>query len=301
MELWIALTVAAAFLQNLRSALQKHLRHGLKTSGASYCRFFYGLPCALVYLLIVLEVNQADLPAINFRFLILVVIGGIAQLIGATLLVHLFSKRNFTVGATYSKTETVQTALFGFLILGDTLSGSAAVGIFLSLFGVMVLSMVSGQVSIRSLLTAWTGRAALIGIGIGTGYAIAVVCYRAASLSLENSYFLVSAGVTLVFATVLQTLCMGIFLWVRDKGELARVAKAWRVGFLSGLAGALSSACWFSAYTLQNAAYVSALGQIELVFSFVASVLMFRERTHLIEILGIGLVISGLLILVLGG
>ena len=52
------------------------------------------------------------------------------------------------------------------------------------------------------------------------------------------------------------------------------------------------------AYTIQPAAYVSALGQIELVFSFAASLLLFRERSNL-EIGGIVLVISGLLILVL--
>ena len=224
MELWIPLTIAAAFLQNLRSASHKHLRHSLKTSGASYCRFLYGLPCALAYLIIVLEVSQANMPIINLQFLIHVLLGGVAQLIGATLLVYLFSKRNFTVGATYSKTETVQTALFGFLILGDTLSVSASVGIALSLLGVMVLSMVTGQLSVRSLLTAWTGQAALIGIGIGTGYGIAVVCYRAASLALNGDNFLVSAGLTLVFATVVQTVCMGSFLWLRGKKELVRVA-----------------------------------------------------------------------------
>ena len=164
----------------------------------------------------------------------------------------------------------------------------------------MVLSVAAGKLSIRSLLTAWTGRAALIGIAIGTGYGIAVVCYRAASLALESGDFLIRAAVTLVLATLLQTVCMGSFLWFRDQRELGQVIKAWRFGCLSGLAGALGSACWFSAYTLQNAAYVSALGQIELVFSFIASVFLFRERTHLIEISGIGMVIFGLMILVLG-
>ena len=51
--------------------------------------------------------------------------------------------------------------------------------------------------------------------------------------------------------------------------------------------------------TIQNAAYVRALGQIELVFTFIASTLFFRERTTPIELLGIALVISGILILLL--
>ena len=51
--------------------------------------------------------------------------------------------------------------------------------------------------------------------------------------------------------------------------------------------------------TLQNAAYVRALGQIELVFTFIASTLFFREKSNAIEIFGIVLIVSGILMLVL--
>ena len=48
-ELWIPLTIAAAFFQNLRSALQKHLKSRLSTAGATYVRFFYAWPFAVIY------------------------------------------------------------------------------------------------------------------------------------------------------------------------------------------------------------------------------------------------------------
>ena len=51
MELWIPITIAAAFLQNLRSALQKHLQGSLGTRGASFVRFGYGFPLAILYAL----------------------------------------------------------------------------------------------------------------------------------------------------------------------------------------------------------------------------------------------------------
>ena len=41
---------AAAFLQNLRSALQKAIKGRLSTTGAAYARFLYGLPFAVLYL-----------------------------------------------------------------------------------------------------------------------------------------------------------------------------------------------------------------------------------------------------------
>ena len=90
-------------------------------------------------------------------------------------------------------------------------------------------------------------------------------------------------------------------VWLRAKepGELTRVTKEWKFAGLVGLTGMAASACWFTAMTLQNAAYVRALGQIELVFTFIASTLFFREKSNAIEILGIVLIVSGILMLVL--
>ena len=59
------------------------------------------------------------MPSPNPTFLGYALIGGLAQITATALLVHLFSFRNFAVGTTYSKTETVQTAIFGILMLGD--------------------------------------------------------------------------------------------------------------------------------------------------------------------------------------
>ncbi len=59
----------------------------------------------------------------------------------------------------------------------------------------------------------------------------------------------------------------------------------------------LASIGWFTAFTIQNAAYVRALGQIELVFTFAASAFFFRERTNRVEVPGISLVVAGILIL----
>jgi len=49
MELWIPLTIGAAFFQNIRSAMQKHLKGELSTLGAAYVRFIYAWPIALLY------------------------------------------------------------------------------------------------------------------------------------------------------------------------------------------------------------------------------------------------------------
>ena len=61
----------------------------------------------------------------------------------------------------------------------------------------------------------------------------------------------------------------------------------------------LGSLSWFTAVTLQTAANVYALGQVELVFSLLASVLFFRETVSRRELAGISLLTVSILLLVI--
>ena len=63
----------------------------------------------------------------------------------------------------------------------------------------------------------------------------------------------------------------------------------------------MASVGWFTAMTLENAAYVRAVGQLELVFALGTSWLFFRERILPLELAGIACVIGGVLLLVLRG
>ena len=60
-----------------------------------------------------------------------------------------------------------------------------------------------------------------------------------------------------------------------------------------------ASACWFTAMTIQNAAYVRALGQVELIFTFIVSAVFFRERATGLEIAGILLTVAGIICLLI--
>jgi len=60
----------------------------------------------------------------------------------------------------------------------------------------------------------------------------------------------------------------------------------------------VASACWFTAIAMVSAAYVRAVGQIELVFTFIASLVVFRERVTVSETLGVLLIVLGILLLI---
>ncbi len=299
MEAWIAITIAAAFLQNVRSALQKHLRGTLSTTGASFVRFGYGFPLAILYVVCLNKFAGYAFPALNGTFVLWSIVGGLAQIFATILLVHLFSLRNFAVGTAYSKTEPVQAAVFGFLLLGERLTFGAVLAILIGVVGVMLISMARMPLSWRNLFLALTGRTALIGIASGAIFGLSAVSYRSAALSLDGPNPVMQAAVTLACVTTFQTLFMLGWMLARDPQEIVRVARSWRSSMFVGIAGVLGSAGWFTAMALQPVAYVRALGQIELIFTFMASYFLFHERVNRMEAAGCILIVCGILTLLL--
>ncbi|MBE9475984.1 MAG: DMT family transporter [Proteobacteria bacterium] len=298
MSLWIPITIFAAFAQNLRFMLQKHLKATqLTTGGATFARFLFAAPLA-VLLVVALSRLGWEVPQGSNRTWGFVIIGGTAQIIATMLVVALFAERNFAVGITLKKTEAMLTAVVGFIVLGEGLSLWAGFAILVGIIGVILLSDPPEKTG-GSWYKRIFNRASAYGIGSGAVFAVSATCYRGASLSLNTGDFIIRAAFTLACVTTFQTIAMSLWLWWREPGEISRVLKSWRVTMLVGLTGVLGSLGWFMAFTLQNAAYVKALGQIELVFTFAASYLIFKERSTGREVFGIGLVIASILLLVL--
>ena len=300
-ELWVPITVVAAFLQNARSALQKSLKAELSNNGATYVRFVFGAPFAALYLALLLEGLDRPLPGPGTAFFLYAGLGGLAQVLGTAALLHAVSLRSFAVGTAYSKTEPIQAAIFGFVLLGESPGPAADLGLMISLVGVVVLGLARSDVSIRSLGLFRFDKGAAVGLASGGLFAMAAVCYRGASLSLagDGGPFL-NASFTLVCVIFFQSLVMTVYLFLREPGELKRVARAWKPGLAVGVFGATASAGWFTAMTLENAALVRAVGQLELVFALAASWLFFRERVRPLEVAGIAAVLGGILLLILG-
>jgi len=298
MELWIPITLVAAFLQNIRSAMQKHLKGVMGTTGATFVRFGFGFPFALLFVAGLHWGAGMRLPALNGSFFLWAVLGGIAQITATLLLVYLFSFRNFTVGTAYSRTEPAQAAFFGLIFLGETVTRGSLFAIAISVVGVMLISVARSPMSWTGLVTSVVSRTALIGLGSGTAFGISAVSYRAASLSLGGPNFMMQAAVTLAFVIVFQTAVMLIWMILRDRREIIRIARAWKPALVVGLAGVTASFGWFMAMTLQQAAYVKVLAQVEIIFTYASSVFIFRETVSRLEIVGTALIVAGVVALV---
>ena len=178
---------------------------------------------------------------------------------------------------------------------------SAMPTIAVSTFGLIILSIGQSKLSVTNALAGLWQKSTVIGLCCAAWLGLSVVLFRSASLSLQLDQFLIAAAFTLFIALVLQTLIMGVLLAVRDFEEFRKVFIYWRPACAVGISGGLASIGWFSAFTLQNASYVRALGQIELIFTFVLTVFLFREKVSRAEIVGIALIIGSIIILLLRG
>lgn len=305
MAIWIPITIIAAFLQNARSALQKKLKSALGPAGggigATFARFGFAVPFTASFLSLALlfEPLGAPTPSPGADFALWVIAAASAQ-IGATwALLRSFDFANFAVGTALSKTEPLIAAALGAIALSEFPSALSWLGIAIGVFGVGAATLrpaaLAGDGAGRDL-----GRAVFWGIGSAVLFGGSAVGYRAASLSLDAGSVPLRATLTLFCATLFQAFAMGLWMRAARRSAWDATLRAWRPGLWIGAAGAGASACWFMAMTLEPAAHVRTLAQVELIFTIAASILVFKERPSLREIAGVVLIGIGCALLILG-
>lgn len=293
MSLWIPVTLAAVLFQTARFMLQKHLAStGLSPAGATFARFLWAAPVVWAAVLI----GGIAWPALPPAFWLQAAAGGATQILATVCVVMLFKSRNFAVGVTLKKTEVLLTVFIGLLLLGETISLAAFAAILCGLVGVLILTNMPEGRGLRR----FANRAAALGVASGFFFAISGVTVRGATLLVPGDPG-VRALITLAVVVTLQVAGLGAWLLWRERGEVSRVVAGWRTTIWVGLTSVAGSYLWFTGFTLQNAALVYAVGQLEVVLSLLASVLFFREVVTRRELAGIAFVTASVLALILLG
>ncbi|WP_296420238.1 DMT family transporter [Pseudooctadecabacter sp.] len=299
MDAWIPVTLLAATAQTARFGLQKQLKTtALSTAGATFARFVYSAPLVALGVILYAWLSGQDLPLPSGLFWAYALAGGLAQILATMCVVALFAHRNFAVGITFKKTEVLMSVGVGLIVLGDRVGVAGLVAIVIGLTGTLILSDppdASDQPWRRRIFN----RAVGLGLASGVLFACSGVGYRGASLSLDSGDVFLRATLTLACVTAAQSIAMAAVMRWREAGEITRVFRAWRIAGLVGIFSMIGSTCWFVAFTLQNVAYVKALGQIELLMSLALSVFVFKERVTAREGLGGALIVSSVLVLIL--
>ena len=294
---WAIFAVLAAFFQNLRTSLQKKLNKNLSIVASTYVRFAFALPFALIVFIFNFgnfDIISTVLNQSNFFYYTF--LGSVIQITFTITLLYLFRFSNFVVGTSLSKTEVIQIAIFEYIILKDKLNLFGVLGIIIATIGVIMISIKDLRLFFKNFFSKVT----LIGLGAGLLLGLSVVYFRAAALSLENfSSNFDKAFMTVFFALIIQTTVITIYLVIFEQSEFKKFLENKFEIFLAGLSGFLATLSWFFAFTLIQASFVRALGQIEIFFSYVSSKYLFKEKITFIEILGVLTFIAGATILLL--
>ena len=297
-DLWIVISLTAAVFQTVRFMLQKHLATAtLSAGGATFSRFFYSLPFILVLLVAYMALARISLPSVGGSFWGFGLLGAVSQITATVCTVMLFKQRNFAVGMTFAKTEVIQTVIVGWLLLGEGVSTFGFGAIALGIVGLLLLSATPNPAGFKP-RDLWNKSSAL-GITSGILFAFSAVSYRGATLAVASDDPFLRAGVTLAVVVGMQTAIMLIWLHFREPGQIVAVWNARRVAVWIGLTSMGGSLCWFIAFALQNAAYVKAVGQVELILSVAASTLFFREKITGREWAGMAVLVGSILMLIL--
>lgn len=292
-SLWIPFTVVAALGQVARNAMQRSLTGPLGTWGATNIRFLFGFPFSIVFFIAVVLASGDHVPWPTAAFWPWLLLGALSQIVATGLMLVAMNDRSFVVTTAYLKTEAIQTAIFGFIFLGDHLTWLKVLAIVIATVGVVITALrPGGEKGFAEM------RPTIIGLVAAAGFALSAVGFRGAVIVVPGVTFVTAASYTLVWGLLVQTLVLTIYLLARAPSVLKSILAMWRPSMLAGFMGAFASQFWFLAFALTAAANVRTLALVEVLFAQAVSHYSFKQPMSAREGAGILLIVMGVALLV---
>lgn len=292
-SLWIPFTVTAALGQVARNAMQRQLTGPLGTWGATNIRFLFGFPFSIVFFVIVLVATGDPLPQPTPAFWPWLLLGALCQIVATGLMLLAMKERSFVVTTAYLKTEAPQTAIFGFVFLGDHLSVLKVIAILIATLGVVITALRPGGAKGFA-----DSRPTLLGLASAAAFALSANGFRGAIITIQGVSFVTAATYTLVLGLFVQTFVLTIYLLARAPTVLKAILRLWKPSLLAGFMGAFASQFWFLAFALTAAANVRTLALVEVLFAQGVAYYSFKQPLSGREFAGIVLIVIGVALLV---
>lgn len=298
--IWIPISMFGGIMQALRTAAQKSLNSELSTWSTTYVRSLFGLPLISCFLLLAITISGQVLPEFTKTYILYSLSTGVSQVIATYFLIKLFTLRNFAVGTMLAKTDLVQAAVIGSLFFSESITLLGWVAITLTGLGVVSMSTAKIKSVTENPFQASkevTQKSIALGISSGFLFCLSYLFLREATLSIEGPIIFRSAW-TIFIVTTSQTFVLGLILLFFRRSDFSLMRRLWRPCGFVGITSGLGSICWFTAMAIQNASYVKAVGQIEVIFTCLISVRYFGERITSLELLGMAGILIGVMILI---
>ena len=292
-SLWIPFTLVAAVGQVARNAMQRSLTGPLGTWGATNIRFLFGFPFSIVFFAVVVAVSGDRIPWPATTFWPWLLLGALSQIVGTGMMLLAMNDRSFVVTTAYLKTEAIQTAIFGFVFLGDHLTLLKVTAILIATAGVVIAALRPGAEKGFADL-----KPTVLGLAAAAAFALSAVGFRGAVIAVPGVSFVTAASYMLVCGLFVQTVVLTIYLLARAPEVLTAILGLWKPSMLAGFVGAFASQFWFLAFALTAAANVRTLALVEVLFAQAVAYYSFKQPLSARELSGIVLIVVGVALLV---
>jgi drug/metabolite transporter (DMT)-like permease len=296
--IWIPLSAFAALMQAVRTAAQKTLNRQMSTMGTTYVRSLAGLPFVVAFLAGLLFVRGGGVPQFSPVFFAFTFAGALSQVWATALLIRMFTLKSFAVGTMLTKSDILLTAIIGSLLFSEELSARGWLALLVVFAGVLL--MLVGKLGAPVLRD--TGAEPLVSLpvvrtalGCAFMFTVSYLTFREATLVVGDGDFLWRGTWTVTIALLIQTFFLSLWLARREPLVFRAIWPHRRIIVFIGATSALGSIGWFTAFALENASYVRAVGQIEAVFTLIISWAYFHEKISVIELLGMTAMVAGVL------
>ena len=281
--MWVVATLIGALAQTGRNAAQSGLTTRIGTVGATAVRFVFGLPFALLAL--VVAALFLDIPHLNPTAIGLATLGAAAQIFATAFMLITMRGQSFGVATALMKTEPVTLAIFGASFLAEPLGLDRMGAIGIATLGVI---LASGARWSRTTMTP-----VLTGLVAGALFGLSAIGFRGAILALPEGGFFIRSLTALTLTLAIQAFAMLLWMAWRDKQGLRGMVEDWKISLLAGALGSFASLFWFIGFSLTSAANVRTLALVEVVFAQIMSGRFLREKVQPIQLVGMALIIAG--------
>ena len=217
-SLWIPFTIVAALGQVARNAMQRQLTGPLGTWGATNIRFLFGFPFSILFFVVVIVASGDAVPWPTAGFWPWLLLGALSQIAATALMLLAMNDRSFVVTTAYLKTEAIQTAIFGFVFLGDHLTVLKVIAILIATVGVVITALRPGGEKGFA-----ESKPTLIGLVAAAFFALSAIGFRGAIITVPGVSFVTAATYTLVWGLFVQTLVLTIYLLARAPEALRKI------------------------------------------------------------------------------
>ena len=289
--LWIAAALIASAAQTARNATQASLTRAIGTVGATQVRFLFGLPFAVIFLILISHFTGQSIPHIPARALGFTALGALSQIGATALMLRLMLSRSFAVTTAWIKTEPVLVAITAALVLGDPLTPAMLAAIAIATAGVLLMSVKRGTNLLAEITPAATGLLA------GLLFGLSAIGFRGGITGLPQGDFLIRASTILVLGLVMQSALLALWLALFNRPALRASFKVWQQSLGAGFLGAFASQFWFIGFSLTSAANIRTLALVEVIFAAAVSRYVFRQSISPRQLLGMGVIVAGIALL----